>query len=305
MNITKRACVTLSLLAIAMISLPSQADAQRSGLSRLGRSLGIGTSNQGRSGLSINLGGSSGRNTGGSGNINSGSGEMRQGYSMEAPNQSGGSNSGGFDMSSFFGQNGLQGRGGTVPHQPTYPRTPSYPNSTYPNSTYPNTAYPSTTYPNTSYPSTSYPSNTTYPNSTHPQRSYPQTTYPQSNYPSPSYPTTSGVQSYQRPSPPTSANPRYPDPPIAPKVSSKLPIQIRCPEWCEGECHYDLINASEKVYHYSIRGGSTQTFSEGRGWRIRYSEGSGLSSKTFNLRGGKTYELRRDGTGPWQFYMVP
>ncbi len=110
------------------------------------------------------------------------------------------------------------------------------------------------------------------------------------------YPNSSSQSTYR----PT---PSYTQPPVAPKVYSNLPIVIHCPAWCQGSCDYQLITASGKAYDYTISGGKKQHLTENSDWKIRYDQGNGLGYKTYDLRGGNSYELRGDGNGSWAFYL--
>ena len=97
-----------------------------------------------------------------------------------------------------------------------------------------------------------------------------------------------------------SSRPVYADPPKAP---SNLSIEIRCPSWCDGICNYDLVSARGTTFPYQIRGGEKQRLKETTNWIIRYDQGQGLGKKTYRLRGGNNYELRRNDNGTWVFYM--
>ena len=132
-----------------------------------------------------------------------------------------------------------------------------------------------------------------------PFRPRPQETYPSRPYPNQTYP----QQTY----PPGQYIPKriYGEPPTAPrKVYSRLPIQIRCAPECVGTCNYELIPGSGKAYPYAIRANQVQSLSETTDWLCRYQATSGGAYQTYRLRGGKTYEMRRDNNR-WQLYMVP
>ncbi|MEP3481202.1 MAG: hypothetical protein ABJZ55_18325 [Fuerstiella sp.] len=129
----------------------------------------------------------------------------------------------------------------------------------------------------------------TYPNQPYPNQPYPQQTYPQQTYPPGQY----------------VPLPIYGEPPTAPrKVYSQLPIKIRCAPECVGTCKYDLIPGSGKAYPYTIRANQVQSLSETTDWMCRYQSVTGGAYQTYRLRGGKTYEMRRDNNR-WQLYMVP
>lgn len=137
---------------------------------------------------------------------------------------------------------------------------------------------PQITYPNQPYP------NQTYPNQTYPNQPFPQQTYPQGQY---------------------VPQPTYGEPPTAPqKVYSRLPIKIRCAPECVGICNYELIPGSGKAYPYTIRANQVQSLSETTDWLCRYQSVTGGAFQTYRLRGGKTYEMRKDNNR-WQLYMVP
>ncbi len=130
--------------------------------------------------------------------------------------------------------------------------------------------------------------------------------YPQNN--GPYY---NNQQPYNQQGQPVYSNPNYgqpityPDPPIAPRVYSNLPIEIRCRKQSEGTASYSLISGSGKVYNFLISPGQKQELKENTDWKIRYEVGSGQGTKTYRLRGGKSYELRSEAGGRWAFYMDP
>lgn len=127
-----------------------------------------------------------------------------------------------------------------------------------------------------------------------PQITYPSQPYPQQRYPQPAYPSGTIVQ-----------RPAYGEPPTAPRrVYSNLPIQIRCPPDCVGTCNYQLVLASGKGFPYTIRANQIQTLKETTDWLCRYQPSPGGAYQTYRLRGGQTYEMRRDNNR-WQLYMVP
>lgn len=135
---------------------------------------------------------------------------------------------------------------------------------------------------------------TVYPGQTYPGQPYPGQTYPGQTYP--------GQVVYpQNPSPGT----QYGEPPRAPrKVYSNLPIKIRCAPDCVGTCNYQLIPASGQTFPYTIRANQTQNLKETTDWLCRYQPYSGAAYQTYRLRGGRTYEMRRDNNR-WQLYLVP
>ncbi|GEM_PF-2697631 len=141
---------------------------------------------------------------------------------------------------------------------------------TYPNGTYPNGTYPNGTYQNGNF------QNGTYPNGMHPNGTYP-------------------------------GNGRtvYPDPPGGPpRVYSQLPIVIRCSPNAPGVCDYRLITDKGSSFPYKIGPGQTQNLTESTDWSVSYTPAPGMPTKTYRLRGGKAYEIRKlDGS--WQLYMVP
>lgn len=135
-------------------------------------------------------------------------------------------------------------------------------------------------------PGTTYPR----PYNPNPQITYPSQPYPQQN----TYPPGTIVQ-----------RPAYGEPPTAPRRTySNLPIQIRCSPDCVGTCNYQLVSGSGKGFPYTIRPNQTQTLKETTDWLCRYQPITGGAYQTYRLRGGKTYEMRRDNNR-WQLYMVP
>lgn len=139
------------------------------------------------------------------------------------------------------------------------------------------------TYPNQPYPSQRFP-NQGLPNQSYPNQSFPQQTYPQGQY---------------------VPQPTYGEPPTAPrKIYSQLPIKIKCAPECVGTCNYDLIPSSGKAYPYTIRANQVQSLVETTDWLCRYQSVTGGAYQTYRLRGGKTYEMRRDNNR-WQLYMLP
>lgn len=129
----------------------------------------------------------------------------------------------------------------------------------------------------------------TYPNQSFPNRTYPNQVYPQQTYPPGNY----------------VSKPVYGEPPTAPrKIYSRLPIKIRCAPECVGTCNYALIPGSGKAYPYTIRANQVQSLAETTDWLCRYQALTGGPYQTYRLRGGKTYEMRRDNNR-WQLYMVP
>lgn len=135
--------------------------------------------------------------------------------------------------------------------------------------------------------------------------------YPGNNY----YPSNNGYQSsryassYRASSPTTyrsatpSHQPRHNAPlrhSPPPTNYSNQPIEIYMPDWCEGECHYQLTNSHGGVYDYTITPGGVQRLTENSEWTVRFHDG--YEYKSFRVRGGQTYEFRRDDEGAWAFY---
>lgn len=97
----------------------------------------------------------------------------------------------------------------------------------------------------------------------------------------------------------------YPDPPVAPKRSYSLqPIIIRCADNATGICNYELMTESGKAFPYTISAGRSQQLQETTAWTFRYKPTPTAASTSYRLRGGKTYEIRRNGN-TWQLYMAP
>lgn len=97
----------------------------------------------------------------------------------------------------------------------------------------------------------------------------------------------------------------YPDPPIAPKKTySGLPIVIRCAANTTGICNYELVTGSGKGFPYTISSGRSQQLQATTEWQFRYKPTPSASPVSYLLRGGRTYELRRNGNS-WQLYMAP
>lgn len=139
-------------------------------------------------------------------------------------------------------------------------------------------------------PRPAYPS----PYNPQPQITYPSQPFPNQPYPQSGYPSGTIVQ-----------RPAYGEPPVAPrKAYSNLPIRIRCASDCVGTCNYQLVPASGKGFPYTIRANQIQTLQETTDWLCRYQPVSGGAYQTYRLRGGRTYEMRRDNNR-WQLYLVP
>lgn len=126
--------------------------------------------------------------------------------------------------------------------------------------------------------------------------------YPYYQYQTPSVP-------YQQ-QPRVQYQPRYTTPSVSYSsqpvrstiVYSGLPITIRCPHGESGVCSYSLISSSN-VYDYTIQGGEAQHLKETQSWQIRYNQGNGGGTKTYRLRGGRTYLLEKANDGRWQLYL--
>lgn len=118
--------------------------------------------------------------------------------------------------------------------------------------------------------------------------------YPQQGQPYPN----NGMQPYPN------QNIVYPNqsPPVR-KVYSNQPIKILCDPNAIGTCSYELITAKNTVFPYSINGGQSQNLTENTDWALRYRPTPSSPYKTYRLRGGKTYELRKAGN-MWQCYML-
>lgn len=133
----------------------------------------------------------------------------------------------------------------------------------------------------------------TYPQQQFPQQFVPQTNYPQQTFPSQqTYPGQNGI--YQGPIQPA----------VAPKNYSNQPIVIRCDSDVVGICQYELLTARNTTFPYAISGGQSQNLTENTDWAFRYRPSPNAAYKTYRLRGGKTYEMRKSGNA-WQFYMLP
>lgn len=91
------------------------------------------------------------------------------------------------------------------------------------------------------------------------------------------------------------------DPPTA-RAYSKQTIRLVCPPSVQGVCSYSLLSPSNE-HAFKIRGGQSQKFEEGYGWRVRYESGAGI--KTYRLRGGREYRFAKTDSGIWQLYLLP
>ncbi len=132
----------------------------------------------------------------------------------------------------------------------------------------------------------------------------PSTTYyrPSPTYTTPSYTTpstvySSGQVSYRAGVAYTSPKVLH-DPPVA-----RLPIELLVPKGELGICSYQLLTPAGRAYDYVITPGQKQKFSNTTQWKIRYDQGQAQGVKTYDLRGGKSYELRKNDAGLWQLYM--
>lgn len=126
--------------------------------------------------------------------------------------------------------------------------------------------------------------------------------YPQNGMNLPGYPPGRNYQPGQ-----SQINTRisYPDPPIAPKKSySGLPIVIRCAPNTTGICNYELVTESGKGFPYTISSGRSQQLQATTEWQFRYKPTPSAAPVSYLLRGGRTYEIRRNGNS-WQLYMAP
>ncbi|MEZ6123203.1 MAG: hypothetical protein R3C49_08530 [Planctomycetaceae bacterium] len=213
--------------------------------------------------------------------------QHNHGFGGSDPNSSGVHNSSGFNNSGFFPGGSVNNGNVIYPGNTNYPSNQNHFHNhgqvTYPNNTYPN-SYPSNTYPN-SYPSSSYH------NHNH-------------SSPYPSYPGTSHLGSTTYPSV-TASTSAISQPPVAPTPSySRLPITVRCGPDCVGTCSYELVTTSGSSFPYQIRAGQAQNLVETTNWTFRYSPAPGAPSQSYQLKGGRQYELRQTG-GNWQLYLVP
>ena len=84
-----------------------------------------------------------------------------------------------------------------------------------------------------------------------------------------------------------------------PPVSVANTVRIHCTESSQGSCPYTLIS-SYGEYPFSISAGQEQRFDLNTTWKIRLKAAGKM--KTFNLKGGKLYRLKRDNSG-WQLYV--
>jgi len=187
------------------------------------------------------------------------------------PNSSGNQNAGGFHDNNLFGPQGGGGFNNNINH--------NHRNNFPPQNRYPQNNFHQG-HNHNQYPNNISPNYNRYPGTVQNHNTVPYTPPSQS-----------------------AARPVYADPPIAPKVYSKLPIVIRCAPDCTGTCNYNLLSASGKSYPYTIRAGQTQNLKETTDWKFSYRP-DGSTSQAYALRGGRTYELRQNA-GNWQFYLVP
>ena len=131
----------------------------------------------------------------------------------------------------------------------------------------------------------------------------PQTTYPQNYQPQ-------NVRPQYRPNGiPQNNYPQYQPSqsqqitPVPQRSYSNQPIVISCDGLSGGLCDYKLITASNRAYSYQIKSGQTQRLKENTDWALMYKPTSANTWKTYNLRGGRSYEFRHE-SGRWQLYML-
>ena len=84
-----------------------------------------------------------------------------------------------------------------------------------------------------------------------------------------------------------------------PPVSVANKVRIHCTDSSQGTCQYTLVSSFGN-YPFSISAGQEQRFDVTTNWKIRLKTGGKM--KTFNLKGGKLYRLKNDGSG-WQLYI--
>lgn len=106
------------------------------------------------------------------------------------------------------------------------------------------------------------------------------------------------------------SGPRQPRPglsqPSAPSPSrtySQLPIVIHCAADVGEPCRYSLVTLTQRSFPYVIQPGQQQTFPENTDWNFSYQPTGTGPWRTYRLRGGRHYEIRRSD-GRWQLYLL-
>ncbi len=92
-------------------------------------------------------------------------------------------------------------------------------------------------------------------------------------------------------------------PPSIDALKDSMPITLRCPEEENGIFTYQLINRlSGKTYDYTMTPGQKQELKGGSKWKIRFDQGQGKGTLTYDLSGGETYQTRKNGQHLWGVY---
>ncbi|WP_404310250.1 hypothetical protein [Neorhodopirellula lusitana] len=92
-------------------------------------------------------------------------------------------------------------------------------------------------------------------------------------------------------------------PPSLSELQATLPVILRCPDSEVGIFAYQLIRRdSGKIYDYTMTPGQKQEFKAGSRWKIRFDLGQGKGTKTYDLAGGTTYQIRKNGDSLWGVY---
>lgn len=91
---------------------------------------------------------------------------------------------------------------------------------------------------------------------------------------------------------------------VQPRTYSNQPIVIHCDPAAPGACRYSLVTLSNRSFPYEIKPGQLQTFPENTEWNFSYQPTGSGPWRTYRLRGGRQYEIRKGGDGRWQLYML-
>lgn len=92
-------------------------------------------------------------------------------------------------------------------------------------------------------------------------------------------------------------------PPSLDTLMDSMPVVLRCPSEEIGIFSYQLISRQTgKTYDYTMTPGQRQEFQGGSKWKIRFDQGSGKGTLTYDLSGGQTYQARKNGDGLWGVY---
>lgn len=110
---------------------------------------------------------------------------------------------------------------------------------------------------------------------------------------------------YQQPGfqPPRYQQPQYQQPARPQRTYSNQPIVIHCDPEAPTPCRYSLVTLSNRSFPYEIKPGQLQTFPENTDWNLSYQPTGSGPWRTYRLRGGKHYELRR-ADSRWQLYLL-